>query len=507
MAFMKFYVGNEANASSHLDGIYIAIDTKKIYYNGDAYGGEDIDLSKYATKGDLNKYFPITGGIISGNDRSRLLLRRDSSLNALKFEFQVANVNDWAPIVRISTDGKGIEDSNNPKGFIQLYSRNINNELIGYYQIGGNFEDQVGATGSGLRYINSSNEVTDSTSLWNTGGSTTAISDIVTQVTAAIVDGAPTTLDTLNELAAALGDDPNFATTITNQIAQKADKTVATSSTDGLMSASDKKRLDDSIYNFSVSLHSYDNGATGSTADGLVFGLDCEHWGVPSGSHKYTREWVLPIVSADTNGVMSIEDKAKLDNLSGLANKNFILATPEASVADDSVYFENSSGDQAYIYAATSERAGVMSKADKIKLDNYPNYSELLEFLGIVLVDLPSFPTTRVTSGSCMSNPSGNLNLVNALSTDQNLYVFGLVSGQQVHDLIGCGTGNYSIPSQYSSILTSLTGNPKFKDVIIFDNTIISGGKYFVPVNENTKLYRCETLIDAIRHLNSDPIS
>jgi len=38
---------------------------------------------------------------------------------------------------------------------------------------------------------------------------------------AALVDSAPTTLDTLNELAAALGDDPNFATTITNSIATK----------------------------------------------------------------------------------------------------------------------------------------------------------------------------------------------------------------------------------------------------------------------------------------------
>lgn len=36
---------------------------------------------------------------------------------------------------------------------------------------------------------------------------------------AALVDSAPATLDTLNELAAALGDDPNFATTITNQLA------------------------------------------------------------------------------------------------------------------------------------------------------------------------------------------------------------------------------------------------------------------------------------------------
>ena len=36
-----------------------------------------------------------------------------------------------------------------------------------------------------------------------------------------LIDTAPGTLDTLNELAAALGDDPNFATTITNSIATK----------------------------------------------------------------------------------------------------------------------------------------------------------------------------------------------------------------------------------------------------------------------------------------------
>lgn len=50
---------------------------------------------------------------------------------------------------------------------------------------------------------------------------------------AGIVDAAPATLDTLNELAAALGDDANFATTVTNSIATKADiSSVPTSLTD-----------------------------------------------------------------------------------------------------------------------------------------------------------------------------------------------------------------------------------------------------------------------------------
>jgi len=39
---------------------------------------------------------------------------------------------------------------------------------------------------------------------------------------ATLLDSAPGTLDTLNELAAALGDDPNYATTVANLVATKA---------------------------------------------------------------------------------------------------------------------------------------------------------------------------------------------------------------------------------------------------------------------------------------------
>lgn len=45
----------------------------------------------------------------------------------------------------------------------------------------------------------------------------------VEQKVAELVSSAPSALNTLNELAQALGDDPNFATTITNAIASKID--------------------------------------------------------------------------------------------------------------------------------------------------------------------------------------------------------------------------------------------------------------------------------------------
>jgi hypothetical protein len=43
-----------------------------------------------------------------------------------------------------------------------------------------------------------------------------------------LIDSSPGTLDTLNEIAAALGDDPNFAATMTTELAKKLDKTGGT---------------------------------------------------------------------------------------------------------------------------------------------------------------------------------------------------------------------------------------------------------------------------------------
>lgn len=47
------------------------------------------------------------------------------------------------------------------------------------------------------------------------------LTNVATFITALIVDAAPGTLDTLNELAAALGDDPAFATTINTALGNR----------------------------------------------------------------------------------------------------------------------------------------------------------------------------------------------------------------------------------------------------------------------------------------------
>lgn len=61
-----------------------------------------------------------------------------------------------------------------------------------------------------------------------TGGATGATTASVTTSVNNLIDSAPGALDTLNELAAALGDDANFSTTVTNSIATKLNLTGGT---------------------------------------------------------------------------------------------------------------------------------------------------------------------------------------------------------------------------------------------------------------------------------------
>ncbi|MED0338986.1 prophage tail fiber N-terminal domain-containing protein [Escherichia marmotae] len=71
-------------------------------------------------------------------------------------------------------------------------------------------------------------------------GLETANAAFVRKLLAALVDSSPEALDTLNELAAALGNDPNFATTVTNALAGKQPLNEILTSLSGLVTAGNK---------------------------------------------------------------------------------------------------------------------------------------------------------------------------------------------------------------------------------------------------------------------------
>lgn len=60
------------------------------------------------------------------------------------------------------------------------------------------------------------------TTVWSSSKTDSEIASKVSTAIAGVIDSAPGALDTLNELAAALGDDANFASTVTGQLALKA---------------------------------------------------------------------------------------------------------------------------------------------------------------------------------------------------------------------------------------------------------------------------------------------
>lgn len=76
----------------------------------------------------------------------------------------------------------------------------------------------VGGAGVG---IDDSAGLGDEGVAWSADRIVTAINTAKTEVTNSLVDGASSALDTLAELAAALGDDPNFAATISTEIANR----------------------------------------------------------------------------------------------------------------------------------------------------------------------------------------------------------------------------------------------------------------------------------------------
>jgi len=86
-------------------------------------------------------------------------------------------------------------------------------------------------------------------------------------VKAEILDSAPGALDTLNELAAALGDDANFASTVTTSLAGKQPLDADLTQIAGLTSAADK-------FPYSTGAQAWTMGTVTAAARGLLDDAD-----------------------------------------------------------------------------------------------------------------------------------------------------------------------------------------------------------------------------------------
>lgn len=116
-----------------------------------------------------------------------------------------------------------------------------------------------------------------------------------------LINGAPDALDTLNELAAAMGDDPNFATTVTNALAGKVDKvtgkglstndftTALLTKLNGI-EAGANKYVHPALTALTASLRKVGRDANGHVVDGgAVVKADITALGIPAQDTVYTH--------------------------------------------------------------------------------------------------------------------------------------------------------------------------------------------------------------------------
>lgn len=160
---------------------------------------------------------------------------------------------------------------------------------------------------------------------------------------AGLVDSAPETLDTLNELAAALGDDPNFATTIATQIGGKVDKVDGKGLSTNDYTNEDKAKLNGISEGAQPNQNAFSNVVVGSTTiaadtvtDTLTFAAGANVTITPDeASDKITisatdTTYEAVVAGSGTSGLMTGADKKKLDGIAENATRVLVDAALSA---------------------------------------------------------------------------------------------------------------------------------------------------------------------------------
>lgn len=197
--------------------------------------------------------------------------------------------------------------------------------------------------------------------------------DYVDKAIAELVDGSPAALDTLKELSAALGNDPNFATTVATQIGRKVDKVAGKGLSTEDYTSEEKAKL----AGISSGANNYRHPASHPAS---MIEQDATHRFITDTERStWNGKASTAVATQSANGMMSSADKKKLDGVATGANNCQHPATHPASViVQDSTHrfvtdSEKSSwNNKAARDAATQISKGLMSAADKKKLDNMP---------------------------------------------------------------------------------------------------------------------------------------
>ena len=245
----------EENAKDYADGLAVNYDPAGSAATAESNANQytDNQISNLTTdsflEGPNNKYFTTeraqdaAGSALTGGTHSNISVEYDDLNGHINLTATVDNAIIVDAIATSLTAGTGITKTiNTPPNYVGDYNNGA------YYNLNDVVSIPQGSPygNPGEYYIRSGNPSnpgyppgdTNSWTLYSFSETITisvdtsviATQSYVNDAISDLIDNAPAALDTLNEIAAALGDDSNFASTITNALATK----ITASSTDTL---------------------------------------------------------------------------------------------------------------------------------------------------------------------------------------------------------------------------------------------------------------------------------
>ena len=248
-------------------------------------------------------------------------------------------------------------------------------------------------------------------------------------------------------------DPTNLATTRTDSVvvvtsSTGTDATIqgATTSFAGLLTATDKTKLDSVASNATQSNLSASVSSTAITVSN-------------SGGTGLT----LPSATTNSAGLLSATDKVKLDGLGNSTAQNISISTTTASVG-----VNISGGSGADILAANGTRAGVMTASDKIKLDGLGTPTLSRTVVSPTAIDI------GLSTGGTVSLSTPTASIPGLMSGADKTKLDGLSQGLTTVDLgssptsttvtvTNTGGSNASIPSATTSLAGVMSPADKVK--------------------------------------------
>jgi len=259
----------------------------------------------------------------------------------------VASVNGATGAVVLSTD-------NISEGSSNLYYTNaradarITNNLLDEDDFSSDSATNTASQQSIKAYVASQIQTKDNTDEITEGSSnlyfTNARADARAQLKIdALVDSAPGTLDTLNELAAALGDDANFSTTVTNSIATKLASADFNSTFDTRLGTKTTDNLGEGSSNLYYTNARFDTRLGTKTTDNLTEGSSNLYFTNARADARVTNAIVdEDDFSSDSATKVPTQQSTKAYIASQIATKD---NTDEITEGSTNLYFTNARAD------------------------------------------------------------------------------------------------------------------------------------------------------------------